>query len=72
MAKKTTKLDVLDIIERSLRCAQNESQIDDRVKSIEYDGDNHDGCIQILMEDGTSWFISSQDIKSGDDLLRDK
>jgi len=74
MAKEeTTSLEVLDIILRALLSLKlGASGIHEKIEAVNYDGDNHDGCIQLTLKDNTIWFISSNDIKSDDDLLRDK
>ena len=64
--KKTTKLDILKIIYQALNSKSING--DKVIQVVEYDGDNHNGTVQIILKDGTSWFLSSEDIQKAEDF----
>jgi len=64
MSTETTELDVLDLVYRALKAFKNS-----KIKHVDCDVDNEDGSVEIILKDGTSWFISSCDIVSMEELM---
>lgn len=69
MAKEATNLEVLDVIYMALNAHRKSfTESNSPIEDVEYDGDNHDGTIQLTLQDGTVWFISSNDIKQDTEI----